>query len=95
MMEKRKRVLVKFSGEALAGNNGFGIDKNYNLALSCLDESVKEGDDLAINIIVKMAKNSFYEAQEYLGLMYYEGYGVEEDIEEAFHWFKSAAKQRT
>ena len=25
-MEKRKRVLVKFSGEALAGNNGFGID---------------------------------------------------------------------
>ena len=48
---------------------GFGvpyalvIDKNYNLALSCLDESVKEGDDLAINIIVKMAKNSFYEAQ--------------------------------
>ena len=73
--------------------NGFGIDKNYNLALSCLDESVKEGDDLAINIIVKMAKNSFYEAQEYLGLMYYEGYGVEEDIEEAFHWFKSAAKQ--
>ncbi len=26
MMEKRKRVLVKFSGEALAGENGFGID---------------------------------------------------------------------
>jgi len=25
-MEKRKRVLVKFSGEALAGDNGFGID---------------------------------------------------------------------
>lgn len=25
-MEKRKRVLVKFSGEALAGTNGFGID---------------------------------------------------------------------
>ena len=25
-MSKRKRVLVKFSGEALAGENGFGID---------------------------------------------------------------------
>ncbi len=25
-MKKRKRVLVKFSGEALAGTNGFGID---------------------------------------------------------------------
>jgi len=25
-MEKRKRVLVKFSGEALSGDNGFGID---------------------------------------------------------------------
>lgn len=25
-MQKRKRVLVKFSGEALAGENGFGID---------------------------------------------------------------------
>ena len=26
MVKKRKRVLVKFSGEALAGNEGFGID---------------------------------------------------------------------
>lgn len=26
MLEKRKRVLVKFSGEALAGEKGFGID---------------------------------------------------------------------
>ena len=25
-MEKKKRVLVKFSGEALAGENGFGIE---------------------------------------------------------------------
>lgn len=27
-MDKKKRVLVKFSGEALAGENGFGIDTN-------------------------------------------------------------------
>lgn len=26
MIKKRKRVLVKFSGEALAGKEGFGID---------------------------------------------------------------------
>ena len=25
-MEKKKRILVKFSGEALAGDSGFGID---------------------------------------------------------------------
>ncbi|MCW1693293.1 hypothetical protein OLT88_06535, partial [Campylobacter jejuni] len=25
-MQERKRVLVKFSGEALAGENGFGIE---------------------------------------------------------------------
>ena len=25
-MENKKRILVKFSGEALAGENGFGID---------------------------------------------------------------------
>lgn len=28
-MQERKRVLVKFSGEALAGENGFGIEKFY------------------------------------------------------------------
>ena len=27
-MENKKRILVKFSGEALAGENGFGIDNN-------------------------------------------------------------------
>ena len=27
-MENKKRILVKFSGEALAGENGFGIDSN-------------------------------------------------------------------
>ncbi|MCW1598141.1 UMP kinase, partial [Campylobacter jejuni] len=27
-MQERKRVLVKFSGEALAGENGFGIENS-------------------------------------------------------------------
>jgi len=38
-MEKKKRILVKFSGEALAGDNGFGID---NAVLKFIAKQIKE-----------------------------------------------------
>ena len=38
-MEKKKRILVKFSGEALAGNSGFGID---NAVLKFIAKQIKE-----------------------------------------------------
>lgn len=38
-MQERKRVLVKFSGEALAGENGFGIE---NSILKFIASEIKE-----------------------------------------------------
>ena len=38
-MEKKKRILVKFSGEALAGDSGFGID---NTVLKFIAKQIKE-----------------------------------------------------
>ena len=38
-MERRKRILVKFSGEALAGDSGFGID---NAVLKFIAKQIKE-----------------------------------------------------
>ena len=38
-MERKKRVLVKFSGEALAGESGFGID---NSVLKFIAGQIKE-----------------------------------------------------
>ena len=38
-MEKKKRILVKFSGEALAGDSGFGID---NAVLKFIAKQIKE-----------------------------------------------------
>lgn len=74
--------------------HGKGTKVNYDLSLSYLRESALEYDKLAIDIIIEMANKSFFEAQEFLGIMYYEGYGVEQDVEEAFKWFESAAKQK-
>ena len=38
-MERKKRILVKFSGEALAGDSGFGID---NTVLKFIAKQIKE-----------------------------------------------------
>ena len=32
-------------------------------------------------------------AQYYLGLHYYEGYGVEKDMEQAMYWFKKSSRR--
>ncbi|MBS5809099.1 UMP kinase [Campylobacter concisus] len=46
-MSKRKRVLVKFSGEALAGENGFGID---TAVLKFIASEIKELIDGGIEV---------------------------------------------
>ncbi len=50
-MEKRKRVLVKFSGEALAGEQGFGIDTKI---LKYIAGEIKElvENDIEVGIVV-------------------------------------------
>ena len=50
-MSKRKRVLVKFSGEALAGENGFGID---TAVLKFRASEIKEliENDIEVGIVI-------------------------------------------
>ena len=50
-MSKRKRVLVKFSGEALAGENGFGID---TAVLKFIASEIKEliENDIEVGIVI-------------------------------------------
>ncbi len=49
MSTKYKRVLLKISGEALAGENGFGLDEE---TLSSISESVKSVYDLGVEISI-------------------------------------------
>ncbi len=50
-MQRRKRVLVKFSGEALAGNNGFGIDTTI---LKFIADEIKSlvKNDIEVGIVI-------------------------------------------
>ncbi|WP_456452863.1 hypothetical protein [Hydrogenimonas sp.] len=47
--------------------------------------------DKALVALKQHRKNM--EAQYFLGMMYYEGFGVEKSEEEAKKWFKKAARQ--
>ncbi|MGB9859658.1 MAG: UMP kinase, partial [Moorellaceae bacterium] len=44
---KYKRVVLKLSGEALAGNQGFGIDQD---TISSIAEQIKEVRDLGVDV---------------------------------------------
>ncbi|GFN23858.1 MAG: UMP kinase [Thermoanaerobacteraceae bacterium] len=46
---KYKRVVLKLSGEALAGNQGFGIDQD---TISSIAEQIKEVRDLGVDVAV-------------------------------------------
>ncbi len=50
-MQERKRVLVKFSGEALAGENGFGIE---NSILKFIANEIKElvKNNIEVGIVI-------------------------------------------
>ncbi len=51
MEAKRRRVLIKFSGEALAGENGFGIDTSIlRFVASEIKSLVKDGIEVGIVI---------------------------------------------
>lgn len=50
-MNKRKRILVKFSGEALAGDNGFGIDSTIlKFIANEIKDLVEDGVEVGIVI---------------------------------------------
>lgn len=50
-MGKKKRVLVKFSGEALAGQNGFGIDSNILKFIAGEIKNLVEAD-IEVGIVI-------------------------------------------
>ena len=45
----------------------------------------------AMTALMQHRKNM--EAQYYIGMLYYEGFGVEKDIDEAMRWFKKGSRQ--
>ena len=49
--------------------------------------------DEALPIFEKLAREGDAEAMYYLGMMYYEGWGVEKSQEEAVHWWKRANRR--
>ena len=51
---KYKRVLLKLSGEALAGPKGFGIDAE---TVQGIAKQIKEAKDLGVEVLVKFDEN--------------------------------------
>lgn len=57
MSPKYKRVILKLSGEALAGENGFGIDGN---TVSAIAKQVKELHELGIEVAIVVGGGNFW-----------------------------------
>ena len=57
MQTKYKRVLLKLSGEALAGNKGFGLD---DATLDTIAKTVKDCVDLGVQIAVVVGGGNFW-----------------------------------
>lgn len=57
MVPKYKRVLIKVSGEALAGNQGFGLDEG---TLDRIAETIKICSDMGVEIAVVVGGGNFW-----------------------------------
>lgn len=57
MQIKYKRVLIKLSGEALAGEKGFGLDEP---TLDQIAETIKESVDMGVQIAVVVGGGNFW-----------------------------------
>lgn len=57
MEHKYKRIMLKISGEALAGDKGFGLD---NATVSVIAKKVKECSDLGIQIAIVVGGGNFW-----------------------------------
>lgn len=56
-------------------------------------KAFESGDyETAFNLWVPVAENGNAEAQNYLGIMYYLGFGVDKDYKKALGWYEKAAK---
>lgn len=57
MLPKYKRVLIKVSGEALAGDKGFGLDE---ATLDSIAETIKVCSDMGVEIAVVVGGGNFW-----------------------------------
>jgi TPR repeat protein len=56
-------------------------------------EAFESGDyETAFNLWIPLAENGDADAQNYLGIMYYLGFGVKKDYKKALYWYEKAAK---
>jgi TPR repeat protein len=59
-----------------------------------IDAARARGDsETAFRLVLELAKQGDLRAQSYVGFLYDNGKGVEQDDEQAFHWYKAAAEQ--
>ena len=56
-MQKFKRVVLKLSGEALAGNKGFGFDDEV---IEKICSSIKEVHNLGVEIAIVVGGGNFW-----------------------------------
>jgi len=56
-----RRVLLKFSGEALAGESGFGIDPSKALGLA---REIKSVHDLGVSIVLVVGAGNIFRGME-------------------------------
>jgi uridylate kinase len=65
MKLKYKRIMLKISGEALAAENGFGIDQGI---LGSICESVKEASDMGVEIAIVVGGGNFWRGRSGIGM---------------------------
>ena len=65
MKLKYKRVMLKISGEALAGINGFGIDQEI---LGSICESIKEASDMGVEVAIVVGGGNFWRGRSGIGM---------------------------
>lgn len=58
---KYKRVIIKISGEALAGNNGFGLDSNV---ISYVVGQIKKVKDLGVEVGIIVGGGNFWRGRQ-------------------------------
>ncbi|HOK43703.1 MAG TPA: UMP kinase [Thermoclostridium caenicola] len=65
MALKYKRVMLKISGEALAGEKGFGIDQNI---LSKISSKIKEAHDMGVDMGIVVGGGNFWRGRSSTGM---------------------------
>lgn len=65
MEPKYKRVMIKVSGEALAGGNGFGIDTE---TVNTIAQTIKECSDMGVQISIVVGGGNFWRGRDGAGM---------------------------